>query len=188
MCLLNSDTVVQQGALAALARAGDADEKIGVVGPLLLNEDGTVQLSWSRFVGPLREFLGRHDRTEAPRPLQNASLPPEDSYAPFEVGWLSGACLMARRAALETVGLLDEGYFMYCEETDWCLRFHRKGWHVRLVPDARIVHLGGRSSRQVSRATRERLAASKVRYFRQHGRIWDVWQARALSALYLRRS
>ena len=187
VCLLNSDTLVREGALAALVQTGDSDPKIGVLGPLLLNEDGTIQPSWSRFVGPVREFMGRHDRSEAPPALQNTVTPPQESLAPCSVGWLSGACLVARRTALEAVGLLDEGYFMYCEETDWCLRFHRKGWDVRLVPDARIVHLGGRSSRQVSRATRERLAASKVRYFRQHGRIWDVWQAQALSALFLRR-
>ena len=187
VCLLNSDTLVREGALAALVQAGDSDLKTGVIGPLLLNEDGTIQPSWSRFVGPVREFLGRHDRSEAPPALQNTATPPQESLAPCPVGWLSGACLVARRTALEAVGLLDEGYFMYCEETDWCLRFHRKGWDVRLVPNARIVHLGGRSSRQVSRATRERLAASKVRYFRQHGRIWDVWQAQALSVLFLRR-
>ena len=185
--LLNSDTVVQEGAFAALLAAGEASPSVGVVGPLLLNGDGTIQRSWSRFVGPLREFLGRHDRSEAPPVLRESPLPPAQSVPPCDVGWVSGACLMARRAAVEAVGLLDEGYFMYCEETDWCLRFRRGGWKVRLVPDARVVHLGGQSSRQVSRQTRERLAASKVRYYTRHGRPWDVWQARALSALYLRR-
>ena len=61
--LLNSDTLVREGAFAALLAAGEAHPSVGVVGPLLLNGDGTIQRSWSRFVGPLREFLGRHDRS-----------------------------------------------------------------------------------------------------------------------------
>jgi GT2 family glycosyltransferase len=188
VALLNSDTLVCPDAFAALLRVADADPAVGIVGPLLLNGDGTIQPSWSRFVGPLREFLGRHDRSEAPRELREARTPPPDALAPFSAGWLGGACLVARRAAVEQVRLLDEGYFMYCEEMDWCRRFRRSGWDIKLVPEARVVHLGGQSSKQVSRATRERLAASKVRYYRQHGHLWDVWQARALGALYLRRS
>lgn len=188
VCLLNSDTLIRPGALPTLLAAGDADVKVGMVGPLLLNEDGTIQPSWSRFVGPVREFLGRHDRSEAPPALRTASTPPAARMMPFSAGWLGGACLAARREGIAAVGPLDEGYFMYCEETDWCLRFRQAGWDIRLVPDARVVHLGGRSSRQVSRATRERMAASKVRFFQRHGHFWDVWQARVLSALYLRRT
>jgi hypothetical protein len=188
VCLLNSDTIVHPGAFSTLLQAAEIDERIGMVGPLLLNGDGTIQQSWSRFVGPVHEFRGRHDRRDAPFALQSATLPPPPgTVAPFATGWLGGACLLARREAIAQVGLLDEGYFMYCEETDWCRRFSRAGWKVVCVPDAHVIHLGGQSSRQVSQATRERLAASKVRYFQQHGRPWDVWQARALGALYLLR-
>ncbi len=188
VALLNSDTRVCPGAFAAMLRVADADPEVGVVGPLLLNGDGTIQPSWSRFVGPIREFLGRHDRSEAPPELRGARVAPPQAPPPFSAGWLGGACLVARRAAVEQADLLDEGYFMYCEEMDWCRRFRHSGWEVKLVPEARVVHLGGQSSKLVSRATRERLAASKVRYYQRHGRVWDVWQARALSALYLRRS
>jgi GT2 family glycosyltransferase len=186
--LLNSDALICENAFTALLAAADADPAIGIVGPLLLNRDGTIQPSWSRFAGPLREFLGRRDRSEAPDELRATHTPPSHVLAPFSSEWLEGACLVARRAAVEAVGLLDGGYFMYCEETDWCLRFRQGGWDIRLVPDARVVHLRGQSSRLVPRATRERLAASKVRYYQQHGHLWDVWQARMLSALFLRRS
>lgn len=185
--LLNSDTETRPGAMRALLAAADADPKIGMVGPLLLNGDGTIQQSWSRYVGPAREFLGRHDRSEAPPSLRDAIVPPDAALEPFPVGWLGGACLMARREGIERVGPLDEGYFMYCEEMDWCRRFRQAGWDIRLVPEARVVHLGGQSSRQVSQATRERLAASKIRYYQLHGQPWDVVTARALGALFLRR-
>lgn len=183
--LLNSDTLVGEGAFVRMLHVGDADAAIGLVGPLLLNADGTIQPSWSRFVGPLRDFLGRYDHSQAPRALRHARTPPALGLPPFSAGWLGGACLLARHTAGAQVGPLDEGYFMYCEETDWCRRFWQHGWKVQLAPDARVVHLGGQSSKQVVRATRERLAASKVRYYERHGRFWDVWQARALSALYL---
>jgi hypothetical protein len=198
VCLLNSDTRVLPGAFTALTTALKADPRLGMVGPLFLNDDeATVQPSWSRFAGPVREFLGYHDRSDAPEALRGATtdppflpVPPPEALAAldsFPTGWLVGACLLTRREAVEQVGLLDEGYFMYCEETDWCCRFHRHGWGVRLVPAAQIVHVGGQSAKMVPQATRERLAASKVRFFRRNGRLWDFVLARVLAALYLRR-
>lgn len=185
--LLNSDTRVCPGSLQTLVRAADSDPKIGMVGPLLLNEDGTIQPSWARYAGPLAEFLGRYDRSEAPAALRAGEIPAEP-LSPFSAGWLGGACLVARHAAIESVGALDEDYFMYCEEMDWCRRFRSAGWDIRLVPDARVIHLGGGSSRNAPRATRQRLADSKVLYFRRHGRPWHVAQALLLRALFLRRS
>jgi N-acetylglucosaminyl-diphospho-decaprenol L-rhamnosyltransferase len=84
------------------------------------------------------------------------------------VDYIQGACMLARRVAVEQVGLLDEAYFMYNEETDWCLRMRRSGWATWYAPNARIVHYGGQSTKQVRHAMVQALYRSKVRFFRKH--------------------
>jgi GT2 family glycosyltransferase len=89
-----------------------------------------------------------------------------------DVDWVRGAALMARRAAIDQVGLLDEGYFMYSEELDWCRRMRDSGWRVVYLPDAQIIHHEGKSSEQAVAARHVNFQTSKVRYFRKHqGRV-----------------
>ena len=85
-----------------------------------------------------------------------------------DVHWVTGAALMARREAVEQVGPLDEGFFMYSEELDWCRRFREAGWRVVYLPTARIVHYVGKSSEQVLPARHIHFQTSKVRYFRKY--------------------
>jgi hypothetical protein len=95
---------------------------------------------------------------------------PDDAVQ--DVDWVDGAALMARREAIEQVGLMDEGFFMYSEELDWCRRFGEAGWRVVYLPMARIVHHRGKSSEQVLPARHIHFQTSKVRYFRKyHGRF-----------------
>jgi N-acetylglucosaminyl-diphospho-decaprenol L-rhamnosyltransferase len=172
--LLNPDTEVIEDGLATLAAFAEAHPDVGMVGPQLLYPDGSVQSSRRRFptlatavfestwLEPyaLRRLLKRYYVLDRP----------DDAVQ--DVDWVTGAAMMARREAVEQVGPLDEGFFMYSEELDWCRRFREAGWRVVYLPTARIIHHEGKSSEQVVTARHIHFQTSKVRYFRKHhGRI-----------------
>ncbi len=172
--LLNPDTEVMGAALETMVAFADAHPDVGVVGPQLLNPDGTVQSSRRRFPTLATAlFESTWLQPCAPRRLlaRYYVLDRPDNEIQ-DVDWVTGAALMARREAIEQVGPLDEGFFMYSEELDWCRRFRRAGWRVVYLPTARIVHYVGKSSEQVLPARHIRFQTSKVRYFRKyHGPI-----------------
>jgi len=146
--LLNSDAWVVGDGLDALVELADSDPDAAVVGPKLLNTDGTLQRSargeptlWrlateylylrklaprTRLLNPLYRGVFDHDRVE-------------------EVDWLYGPALLVRREAADAVGLFDEDFFMFSEEVDWMTRFRRAGWTILFTPDAEVVHVGGAS-------------------------------------------
>ena len=165
--LLNSDTVVQDGALAALVRHLDAHPGVGAVGARLLNPDGSLQPSCSRFPTLGRE-LWRLFHLERLYMRSAYAMQGWDPATPRPVDVVSGACLMVRRPVLQQVGLLDEGYFMYSEEVDLCRRIWNAGWEIHWTPSARVVHFGGQSSQQMAEAMFLQLYRSKVLYFRRH--------------------
>ncbi len=172
--LLNPDTEVMGAALETMVAFADAHPDVGVVGPQLLNPDGTVQSSRRRFPTLATAlFESTWLQPCAPRRLlaRYYVLDRPDNEIQ-DVDWVTGAALMARREAIEQVGPLDEGFFMYSEELDWCRRFRRAGWRVVYLPTARIVHYVGKSSEQVLPARHIHFQTSKVRYFRKyHGPI-----------------
>jgi hypothetical protein len=148
---LNPDTVVCPGALGRLVSFMDAQPDAGAAGPRLLNSDGSLQYSCRHFPTPMaailrNTFLGRlrprnhHTRSYLMADWDHGTAQPVD--------WVSGAALCLRREAWEQVGGFDEGFFMYAEDMDWCLRAQQSGWKVYYVPDAVIVHHIGRSSDQ----------------------------------------
>ena len=143
VALLNPDTAVQAGAFETLVEYMDAHPNVGICGPQLRFPDGTIQPSCRRFP-TWRSVLAR--RTPLRSFLWNSSLNAHhlmvdvDHDSEQAVDWMLGACLVARRAAIEDVGLLDEGFFLYVEDIDWCYRMHRRGWSVVYVPEARVVH------------------------------------------------
>jgi hypothetical protein len=145
--LLNPDTVVRPDALARLVQFMDANPSAGYCGPKLLNEDGSLQPSARRFPTVLSASYAILDlQRRYPRSRHTLDLHPVlDYHKPQPADWMTGACLLVRRAAIDQVGPLDDGYFMYFEETDWCRRMARAGWQGWYVPDAEVVHLGGRS-------------------------------------------
>lgn len=159
--LLNSDTVATPGALDDLVTFADAHPEVGVVGAQLLNADGTLQPSWAAFPSLRSELLGKNLRVRRPYAEHTAG-------AAYAVDWVGGAALLARRAAVAQAGLLDEHYFMYSEETDWCYRIKQCGWQICYLPTARVVHFGGQSSRQASLRMKTELYRSKLRFFEQH--------------------
>jgi N-acetylglucosaminyl-diphospho-decaprenol L-rhamnosyltransferase len=172
--LLNSDAEVVGDGLATMVAFADAHPDVGVVGPQLLNPDGSVQSSRRRLPTLATAFFeSTWLQPYAPRRLlERYYVLDQPDGATLDVDWVKGAALMARREAIEQVGLLDEGFFMYSEELDWCRRFREAGWRVVYLPTAQIVHHEGKSSEQVLAARHVNFQTSKVRYFRKyHGRV-----------------
>jgi N-acetylglucosaminyl-diphospho-decaprenol L-rhamnosyltransferase len=168
--ILNPDTEIVDAAPATMVAYADANPDVGVVGPQLLNADGSVQSSRRRFPTPATAlFESTWLQPCAPRRLlarYYVQDRPDD--ATLDVDWVKGAALMARREAIAQVGPMDAGYFMYSEELDWCKRFKDAGWRVVYLPTAQIIHYGGKSSDQVVTARHIHFQTSKVRYFHKH--------------------
>ena len=144
--LLNPDTVVQESAIDRLIAALQACPSLGAVGAQLLNADGSLQQSWEQFPSLWLEWpVIRSLSQRRPTPVQTEYGEPGSL---LDVDWATGACLMIRRQALEQVGALDESYWLYTEETDWCFRARRCGWSVGVVTDAHVVHIQQSASKQ----------------------------------------
>ncbi|OQA45471.1 MAG: N-acetylglucosaminyl-diphospho-decaprenol L-rhamnosyltransferase [Chloroflexi bacterium ADurb.Bin325] len=166
--LLNSDTVVHPGALAALVGFMDAHPAAGACGPRLLNADGTLQPAAHPMLTPGRE-LWRLLFLERLYPRATYPMHRWDTVTPRRVEVIKGACLLLRRAALDQIGLLDESYFMYTEEVDLCYRLAEAGWELWYVPIAEIVHFGGSSTRQAHEDMYVQLYRSKIQFYRKFG-------------------
>lgn len=168
--ILNPDTRVLNDALAAMVAYADAHPDVGVVGPQLLNPDGSVQSSRRRFPTLMTGlFESTWLQPLAPRDvLRRYYVLDQPDDAIQEVDWLFGACFLVRRQVIQQVGVLDEGFFMYSEEMDWCRRIRQAGWKVVYLPEAQVIHYGGKSSDQVAAQRHIYFQTSKVRYFRKH--------------------
>ncbi len=165
--LLNPDARLVDAALATLVRYLDEHPAVGAVGPLFVDSDGRPEHGGFRFptlAMAFLDFFPLHWR------LLESGLNgryPRAQIEPFAIDHPLGACLMVRRAAWEQVGLLDEQFFIYCEEIDWCLRLKAAGWEIQCVPAARVVHLGGRSTVQHRQPMFVELHRSRFRLFRK---------------------
>jgi GT2 family glycosyltransferase len=144
--LLNPDTIVLDGALTELVKFMNAHPHIGIAGGRAENRDGTVRRSCFRFHTPLSELEGALHFDPASKVLKNKIVAPPIPEKPEKFDWVSGASMMVRRSVFDKIGLLDDGYFMYFEETDFCLRAARAGFECWYVPQSRIIHLVGQSS------------------------------------------
>lgn len=176
LLLLNPDTEVIGAAIPEMVRFAEQHPEVAVLGPQLLNADGSVQSSRRRFPTAATAFL---ESTVLQRWAPNHTAlrryyvldQPDDEIQ--EVDWLVGACLLIRAKAVQQVGLMDEGYFMYSEELDWCRRSAAAGWKTVYLPSARVVHYGGQSSDQDLFSRHTRFQHSKCRYFEKyHGRLF----------------
>lgn len=170
LLILNPDTVVLPGALPTLLAELDANPQVGVVAPLLLNSDGTVQSSRRRFPTPATAFLeSTWLQPIAPRRvLDRFYMADLASDQRQRVDWASGAAFMVRRELIEAVGVFDTGFFMYSEEMDWQRRISAAGWEIIFNPSARIIHHGGKSSEQIVSLLHVQFQTSKIRYYRKH--------------------
>jgi hypothetical protein len=150
---LNPDCILEPDAISILVQAVNSAPDVSMAGGLLTNPDGTEQVGGRRAVPtPWRSFVrafgfsklsNRYPRLFSDFVLHKQPLPDR----PIEVEAISGACMLVRHDALEEIGLLDEGYFMHCEDLDWCMRFRQEGWKILFVPEARMIHHKGHCSR-----------------------------------------
>lgn len=173
--LLNPDTVVQPGAIELLVAFLQAHPRVGMVAPRLLNPDGSIQSGAFRFPTLSMSLLDMFPPGEVlPGRLHNSwwhgrypaerAVPPR----PFPIDHPLGACMLVRRAVANEVGLLDEGYFMYSEEVEWCWRIRQAGWAIWQVPQAQVVHVGGAATGQVRPRMLVALHRSRERFLQQH--------------------
>jgi len=162
--LLNNDTIVNGASLDRLIDFMSATPDAGAVGGTLLNADGTFQSGYNHFPTLVEEFLNVTGLGAALWPGYPSS--PGAVNDPSAVDWITSACLLLRRSALDHVGLLNESYFIYGDETDLQYRLAREGWRVYLIPDATTIHFGGRS---LDRWRRRRLVyRGKMLFYRNH--------------------
>jgi GT2 family glycosyltransferase len=178
LLILNPDTELVGDALAAMVRYLDEHPGVGALGPALRYPDGTLQSSRRRFPTPATAFWEStllHQWFPNNRIARRYHLTDRLADVPQPVDWLVGAALMLRREAWQQVGPLDEGFFMYFEELDWCRRCRAAGWEIHYLPAAEVIHYEGKSSEQVVTARIVRFQRSKVRYFaKYYGPGWAL--------------
>jgi N-acetylglucosaminyl-diphospho-decaprenol L-rhamnosyltransferase len=171
LLLLNPDTEVIGDALARMVGYMDDHSDVGALGPQLRYADGSLQPSRRRFptfATALLESTILQQWWADNRVLRLYYMADTPDDAVQLVDWVVGACLLVRRQVYEQVGGLDEGFFMYSEELDWCKRIKDAGWAVAYLPTATILHHEGKSSEQVIPARHIYFQSSKIRYFRKH--------------------
>ena len=167
MLLLNSDTIVPNGAIDRLAQDMSALPGASIVGPRLVDEQGVPELSFGRMLGPLAELRQKAIGRFAGRRRIAAMT----SHIRV-VDWVSGACLLVRRRDAEAAGLLDERYFMYCEDVDFCAAVRATGGRVYFTPAAEVVHLRGRSGVFDTDATARAYRRSQLAFYQKHHPFW----------------
>ena len=166
--LLNTDTLVHGAVLPDAVAFMDAHPEVGVMGPRILNRDGSVQASATAYP-TLPRLLGQTLGLNRIPALDGYRLSGWDRRGLRRVEVISGCAMLVRGAAMRTVGLLDAAFFFYGEETDWCRRFARAGWQVVFAPVGEITHFGGGSVRRLDHRRDVMLTEGTVRLHRKHG-------------------
>ena len=166
LLVLNPDARLEPGALRELLAFVDGHPRVGLVGPSMRYPDGGPQAAAFQFPGLAQVFLDLHPVDRLMHTRLNGRL---DARTPRPIDHPLGACMLIRRAAWDDVGPLDEGYFMYLEEVDWCQRARARGWQVWQLPAAVAVHHGGAATRQQADAMFAQLWRSRLRYYARFG-------------------
>jgi len=173
LLLLNPDAEVGRGAVDVLAAALDSHPGAAVAGPRLVDAGGRVELSFGAMLGPVAEL-----RQKVLVGGSRRGLPIISGYVerltrrPRTVDWVSGACLLVRRADADAVGLLDERYFMYAEDVDFCAAIRARGRAVLFTPAAEVVHVRGRSVASAPAATAAAYRRSQLAFYAKHHPRW----------------
>jgi GT2 family glycosyltransferase len=177
--LLNPDTVVRPGAVRAMIDFMEQHPEVGIAGSRLEDPDGTPQRSAFRFPTIASEFEGGIRIGFISRLLRRRLIAPPVQDQPHPTDWVAGASMIVRRAVFDAIGLMDEAYFLYFEEVDFCLSACRASWPCWYVPASRVVHLVGQSSgvtdtKRPARRLPPYWFESRRRYFRKHhGRVYS---------------
>jgi GT2 family glycosyltransferase len=186
--LLNSDTVILDDVIKKTVLFADTHREVAVVGCRVLNADRTLQQTCFMFPSvlnmllattclyklfPRNRFFGRERMTWWNR----------DSVSEVDVA--TGCFMLVRRQAIEKIGLMDERFFVYGEETDWCYRFKKSGWKIMFTPDGQIIHYGGQTTKQMARKFRLQLHGSELIFMKLHRSKLTFLFARFLTASFL---
>ncbi len=170
--VLNPDCVPHRGSLRAMLDHLEAHPGVAMVGPKLLNTDGSLEYSARSFPGAFTFLFNRYSlltRLFPNNPWSRRYLLSDwDHASPRDVDWLSGACMLVRRSAIERVGGMDEKFFMFNEDVDWCRRFQQAGWTNRYLPAAEVTHHIGASKGKVAPRVIWSRHLGMIRYFRKH--------------------
>jgi GT2 family glycosyltransferase len=167
--LLNNDTVVPAAALDRLVDRLARDPSAGAAGPRLVDGQGRAELSFGPMISPLGELRQKligalHARQFGPVSRRVEAAARREHY----VDWVSGACLLVRRQVAEQAGLLDERFFLYTEDVDFCASIRGHGWKILFTPAAEIVHLRGRSRATAPRAMNAAYRRSQLAFYAKH--------------------
>ncbi len=173
LLFLNNDAFVPAGLFDRLAALFDENPKAGIIGPLLVSEDGAPQ----RCFGVAPTFAG-----EAGFRRSERRRPPLPALEVAPVDWISGACMAVRRAAIVEAGSIDSGFFFYFEDVEFCIRLRRAGWQALLDQGRRVVHQMGTSTKGLRLGAQIEQLRSRLRFYRK---VFAPGQAAALSAIRL---
>lgn len=144
--LLNSDSILRPGFLRSLLNAAEAQPEAGLFAPRIEYEDGTQQTNCFRIPSPISELIRGAETGPVTSLFQSHDVPLAMPPGRGEIGWASFAGILLRASMVDELGLMDEGYFLYFEDTAYCLRAIRAGWEIVYVPEARFVHFRGGSA------------------------------------------
>lgn len=170
--VLNSDAIVRPGFFAALIKLAQETPTAGILAPCIEYDDGGQQVSCFRFPSIINEFVRAAHSGPISRLFAKHSVALTMPPNPEEIDWASFACILLRMDMVREIGPMDEGYFLYFEDVEYCWRARRAGWQIAYVPDARAVHFRGGSG-PVKKLAREKKRlpayyyASRTRFFRQ---------------------
>ncbi len=173
LLLLNSDTVVPPGALDTLRARLHAHPAAAAAGPRLVDAAGRAELSFGPMISPLGEL-----RQKVTRSLYDAGIPPFAAWVDRStrreqyVDWVSGACLLVSRADAESVGLLDERFFLYTEDVDFCAALRARGRRILFAPASEVIHMRGRSRASAPAAMNTAYRLSQLAFYEKHHPRW----------------
>ena len=172
--LLNSDTIVPPGAIDYLVGRLRDETNVAVVGPRLTDEAGYAELSFGKMVSPLNELIQK---------VKNVVLTTNIPLLSWWIGrsltrtatpdWVSGACLLVRRSNATGVGLLDERFFLYGEDVDFCAAIRERGARVLFAPEVTVIHQRGRSGAHIPQGTRQLYRRSQIAFYAKHHPGWE---------------
>jgi len=173
LLLLNNDTIVPAGAIDRLLDELTHHPDVAVVGPRLVGADGRAELSFGRMIGPLNELRQKrlvrgHERHDP----KISALVDQMTRRAHSPDWVSGACLLVRRADAEAVGLLDVRFRLYTEDVDFCAAIRARGRLVRFTPAVEVIHTRGRSAAAAPAAAREADRQSRLAFYEKHHPFW----------------
>lgn len=171
--LLNSDTIVSSAAIDALCQALLSDPQAVAAGPRLVDTTGWAELSFGRMVSPWNELRQKTlGWLSVAGPAWARHRLQERTKVRRYADWVSGACLLVRRRAAEAAGLLDDRFFMYGEDVDFCAALRAGGGRILFVPSVEVVHLRGRSGRATPAATMTAYRRSQIAFYQKHHPAW----------------